>query len=165
MRSEQIYRELSADSGKTFVPENGLAPITCPNCGITKQVPVADYCGKKNTLKIRCRCLQTFTVELEFRQSHRKRTELHGFYEILADNGGGRAAIKDLSKNGMGFLVSGVHNVRVGQKIEVNFALDDQKNTPLKKMAVVRSVHQNRIGCEFRKDQAFEKDLGFYLRA
>ena len=43
--------------------------------------------------------------------------------------------------------------------------MDDLKETPLRKMTVVRSVHQNRIGCEFRKDQAFEKDLGFYLRA
>ena len=61
-------------------------------------------------------------------------------------------------------MVSGVHNVRVGQKILVNFALDDQKGTTLKKMTVVRSVDDKRIGCEFRKDQAFEKDLGFYLR-
>lgn len=164
MRSEQIYEELSLISSKAFVPEDGLAAITCPNCGITKQVPVADYCGKKKSIKVRCRCQQTFTVELEFRQSHRKQTELQGFYEILSDRRRGRVAIKDLSKNGVGFLVSGAHNVRVGQKIMVIFDLDDKNNTPLKKQAVVRSVYQNRIGCEFKKDQAFEKGLGFYLR-
>lgn len=165
MKSENIYKEFNTISTKTFVPENGLAGITCPNCGITKQVPVADYCGERNSIKVRCRCQQTFTVELEFRQSYRKHSELKGFYEILSDKGGGRAAIKDLSRSGMGFMVSGVHNVRVGQQIMVNFELDDRKNTPLKKIAVVRSVDNNRIGCEFRKDQAFEKDLGFYLRA
>ena len=164
MRSEQVYKKLSTDLGKTFVPDDGLAAITCPNCGITREVQVGDYCGKRNTIKVRCRCKQTFNVELEFRQFHRKPTELSGFYEITSNKSGGRAAIKDLSKNGMGFMVSGVHNVRVGQKILVNFALDDKNNTPLKKTAVVRSVDQNRIGCEFKKDQAFEKDLGFYLR-
>ena len=164
MRSEQMYNELSMDFGKTFVPDDGLASITCPNCGITRQVPVADYCGKRNSIRVRCRCKQTFKVELEFRQFHRKPTNLNGYYEVLSEKGGGRAAIKDLSSNGMGFMVSGVHNVRVGQKIQVNFALDDKNNTPLKKLAVVRSVYQNRIGCEFKKDQAFEKDLGFYLR-
>lgn len=164
MRSERIYHEMIKDFGKTFVPEDGLAAITCPNCGITRQVPVADYCGQRNTIKVRCRCKQTFNVELEFRQYHRKQTDLQGFYEFLSDRGGGRASIKDLSRNGMAFMVSGVHNVRVGQKIQVDFALDDKNNTPLKKQAVVRSVYQNRIGCEFMKDQAFEKDLGFYLR-
>ena len=164
MRSEQMYRRLSAEMGKTFVPEDGLAAITCPACGITRKVQVGDYCGKRNTIRVSCRCGRTFNVELEFRQFHRKPTELSGFYEIISDKSGGRAAIKDLSRNGMGFVISGVHNVRVGQKIMVNFALDDKNNTPLRKTAVVRSVNQNRIGCEFKKDQAFEKNLGFYLR-
>ena len=163
MRSEKTFRKLSSAAEKTFVSENGLAAITCPNCGITKQVPVADYRGSKQTLKIRCHCQQTFLVQLEFRQFHRKYTELNGMYEIIADSGGGRAAIKDLSKNGIGFMVSGVHNVRVGQNLVLSFSLDDQKQTPLQKRAVVRSVNKNRIGCEFKKDQAFEKDLGFYL--
>jgi hypothetical protein len=164
MRSEQVYKKLSTDLVKTFVPDDGLAAITCPNCGITREVQVGKYCGKRNTIKVRCRCKQTFNVSLEFRQFHRKPTDLYGFYEIITDKSGGRAAIKDLSRNGMGFMVSGVHNVRVGQRIMVDFALDDKNNTPLKKAAVVRSVDQNRIGCEFKKDQAFEKNLGFYLR-
>lgn len=165
MRLDKVYKKLSSISSKTFVSENGVAVITCPNCGLTKQVPMAGYSGKRNRIKVRCRCHQIFSVELEFRQTHRKQTNLHGFYEIISTKGGGRAAIEDLSKNGMGFRVSGVHNVRVGQKIMVGFSLDDQKNTPLKKMAVVRSVDDNRIGCAFRKDQAFEKELGFYLRS
>lgn len=165
VRSAMMYDRLSVDSIKTFVPNDGLAAITCPNCGITRKVPVGDYCGKRHSIKVRCRCKEIFTIVLEFRQFHRKSTKLSGFYEIFSDRSGGRAIIKDLSRNGMGFLVSGVHNVRVGQKILVNFALDDKNNTPLRKTAVVRSVDQNRIGCEFKKDQAFEKALGFYLRA
>jgi hypothetical protein len=160
-----MYQELSTRLTKTFVSENGLAAITCPNCGLTKQVPVADYCGKQNTIKVRCRCQQTFTTELEFRQYHRKPTDLSGIYDVVSDTGGGRAVIKDLSRNGIGFMVSGIHNVKVGHNILIDFSLDDQKQTKLRKKAVVRSVSKNRIGCEFKKDQAFEKDLGFYLRA
>jgi len=165
MRSQSVYRELSGGMGKTFVSEDGFAAIICPNCGLTKQVPVADYCGSKNVIKVRCRCQQTFSAELEFRQHYRKPTDLSGRYDIVTDAGGGRAIINDLSKNGIGFTVSGIHNVRVGHKIMIDFALDDNKQTPLRKRAVVRSVNNNRIGCEFRKDQAFEKDLGFYLRS
>jgi len=165
MRSESIYRKLSSGLGKTFVSENGFAPITCPNCGLTKQVPVANYCGTKNVIKVRCKCQKTFSTELEFRQHYRKPTDLTGRYDIITDAGGGRAIIKDLSKNGVGFMVSGIHNVRVGHKILIDFTLDNQKQTPLRKRAVVRSVNNNRIGCEFKKDLAFEKDLGFYLRS
>lgn len=163
MRSEEAVNELDRVQTRAFVTDEGTAAIVCPNCGMTKQIPVAEYRGNKHSIKIRCRCQQTFTIDLEFRQSHRKATNLNGFYEITS-GGGGRAVIKDLSKNGLGFMVSGIHGVRVGQKVQINFALDDLKETPLKKTTVVRSVHQNRIGCEFRKDQAFEKDLGFYLR-
>ncbi|MEJ2057847.1 MAG: PilZ domain-containing protein [Desulfofustis sp.] len=165
MRSESIYRGLSSGPSKIFVSEDGLAAITCPNCGITKQVSVADYCGNKNVIKVRCRCSKIFTTKLEFRQYHRKSTELPGTYNIITDRGGGRAIIKDLSKNGIGFMVSGINHVRVGHKILIDFSLDDHKQTPLSKTAVVRSVQKNRIGCEFNKDQAFEKDLGFYLRS
>lgn len=140
-----------------------MATITCPNCGHTKQVSVADYCGTKKSIKVRCKCDQKFTIDLEFRQQHRKKTNLNGIYDIQSDRGGGRATIKDISLSGIGFTVSGVHNVQVGQKIQIDFVLDDSKQTTLKKTAVVKSVSDNRIGCEFQKEHAFEKDLGFYL--
>lgn len=165
MRSEQVYQSLSSGAPRVFVTEDGLAAITCPNCGLTRKVPVATYCGKRHSLKVRCRCNQTFTAELEFRQYHRKPTDLSGIYDLLSDSGGGRVVIKDLSRNGIGFMVSGMHNVKVGHNILIDFSLDDQKQTKLRKKAVVRAVHNNRIGCEFKKDQAFEKDLGFYLRS
>ncbi len=165
MRSDSTYREVSSGPGKIFVSENGFAAITCPHCGITKQAAVAGYRGNKNVIKVRCRCGKIFTAQLEFRQHHRKPTDLPGTYNIVTDGGGGRALIKDLSKNGIGFVVSGIHHVRVGNKVLIDFSLDDRKQTPLRKKAVVRSVKNNRIGCEFNKDQAFEKDLGFYLRS
>lgn len=165
MRSDSVYHELSSRPGRIFVGENGFATITCPHCGITRKVPVTDYCGTKNVIKVRCFCTKVFTIELEFRQHHRKKTDLPGTYNIIKERGGGRATILDLSKNGIGFMVSEVHNVRVGHKILIDFSLDDRKQTPLSKRGVVRSVNENRIGCEFNKDQAFEKDLGFYLRS
>lgn len=165
MESAQTYKELTGQHNRAFVTDSGLAAITCPNCGITKQVPVAGYCGKRQTIKVRCRCSQSFSTQLDFRQSHRKNTDLKGFYEILSNRGGGIASIKDLSKGGIGFSVSGTHGVKVGQKLLLKFALDDRKQTPVQKQAVVRSVSKNRIGCEFSSTLAFEKDIGFYLRA
>lgn len=151
---------------RSFVTENGTAAITCPTCGLVKHTPVGAYSGRKQAIKVRCRCRTTFVTQLEFRQSHRKKTDLQGMYRILsAEGGSGRAAIKDLSREGIGFMVSGTHKVRVGHNILINFTLDDRKQTTLQKTARVKSVSENRIGCQFKKDQAFEKDLGFYLRA
>ena len=163
MRTEGSFNGLSHARRRAFVAEDGTAAFVCPNCEMSRNVPVFSFRGNKHSINIRCRCQETFTIDLDFRKSHRKITKLSGFYEI-SSGGGGRAEISDLSREGLGFIVSGIHNVRVGQKLQVNFALDDKNNTPLNKTAVVRSVDQNRIGCEFKKDQAFEKGLGFYLR-
>ncbi len=54
-------------------------------------------------------------------------------------------------------MVSGVHNVRVGQKIMVNFDLDDQKGTPLKKQTVVRSVDRTESGANSRKTRPLRR--------
>ena len=164
MRFEGSLNELGQAQRRAFVAEDGTVAFVCPNCGMSRNVPVVGFRGNKHSIKIRCRCQQIFTIALDFRKSHRKPTKLNGFYEITS-GGGGRAEISDLSREGLGFMVSGIHNVRVGQKILINFALDDKNNTLLQKTAVVRSVDRNRIGCEFKKDQAFEKGLGFYLRS
>ena len=165
MKSSDTYKEFHGNFNKTFVSDKGLATLTCPNCGLAKQVSVASYAGKKQQLKVRCRCKQTFITQLEFRQISRKKTDLSGTYQLLTEKGGGLASIRDISKDGIGLMISGTHKMAVGQKILVRFTLDDRKQTPLQKQATVKSVDRNRIGCEFTKLQAFEPDLGFYLRA
>jgi hypothetical protein len=163
MRTEHVYQALKSDTNRVFVSEEGMATLSCPHCAMTRQVPVTKYRGKQHMPKVRCTCGQTFTVNLEFRQQHRKNTQLKGTYHILNDLGDGQVVIRDLSRNGIGFTVAGVHNIHVGQKLMIDFVLDNQKQTALKKQAVVKAVNMNLIGCEFKQDHAFEKDLGFYL--
>lgn len=148
---------------KVFVSNDGTATISCPHCGITKQIPVERYRNKKHTVKIRCGCSESFIVQLEFRRNWRKRTELLGTYSIKS-GGGGSATIINLSKNGVGFSVSGLHRIQAGQKGSIDFVLDNRKSTRISKEIVIRSVDGNRIGCEFVANQPFEKDLGFYLQ-
>ena len=70
----------------------------------------------------------------------------------------------NLSKDGIGFSVSGMHNIRVGQTANVDFVLDNRKSTRITKEVVIKTIDNNRIGCEFLSHQAFEKDFGFYLQ-
>lgn len=164
MYSDTVREKLPKEAIKTFVSEDGRAIITCPYCNLTKQMTVAELRGKSQKVKVRCRCKQAFTTAFDFRQFHRKQTNLQGVYDVVCGKGGGRATIVDLSEHGLCFLTTGPNRLQAGQKVMVNFALDDQKKTPLKKRAVVRSVSSNKVCCEFGRNQAFEKDLGFYLR-
>jgi len=142
----------------------GTATLRCPDCSRSKRVAVSKYSGRKHTIKVKCSCDTTFLVHLEFRKHHRKPTELQGIYKIMSEGaGGGSAIIHNISKAGLGFTVSGVHNIRIGQKALIDFVLDNNKSTRLSKEVEIRTVTKNHIGCQFISHQPFEKDLGFYL--
>lgn len=69
----------------------------------------------------------------------------------------------NLSRNGIGFTVSGIHAIEAGQKAQIKFTLDNPKKTVLEKEVKIIAVNNNLIGCAFLDDLQFEKDLGFYL--
>lgn len=78
--------------------------------------------------------------------------------------GGGKVLVVNLSIDGACFEVGGLHKLCIGQRGHISFTLDDRKATRLKREFIIRMVSSNAIGCEFKKTNAFEKELGFYLR-
>ncbi len=86
-------------------------------------------------------------------------------YRIISEGGGGgSASIHNVSRGGLGFTVSGTHNIQIGQKALIDFVLDNHKSTRLSKEVEIKAVKDNYIGCEFISHQPFEKELGFYLQ-
>lgn len=152
---------------KAFVRQDNTVTIVCPACKTPKNVSVANFKGKTHDLKVRCTCTHVFQVHLDFRQFYRKPTDLPGFYKTLkpVGHGGGVIHIKNVSLGGLGFTISGVNTIEVGHRLEISFQLDDKKKTAMKKEVVVQSVSDNFIGCRFISDQAYEKELGFYLKS
>ncbi len=147
------------------VKDDGVAAITCPLCGVVRPTSVSKFKNKQHVLGVKCKCNENFKVHLEFRKHFRKNTDLEGIYAILPpDAGGGRIKIQNVSRSGVGFTVSGIHSIKIGQKAKVKFTLDNRKETELDKHVTIRSINKNYIGCEFQENQAFEKELGFYLR-
>ena len=148
------------------VSEKGTAILVCPHCGSKKNVSVDKFKGTKHTIKPRCSCGESFVTHLNFRSTKRKKTDLQGSYNITSNGGGqGAAAITSLSKNGIGFSVSGMHDIKVGQTGLIDFVLDNRKSTRLSKEVIIQSVTKNRIGCLFSPHQPFEKDFEFYLQS
>lgn len=152
------------DIEKAFVKE-GIATICCPECGLVKNVSVAKFRQVQHTLKIKCSCNHSFKVMLDFRSHYRKQAELIGTYALMPPaSGGGLMNITNISRSGMGFTVSGIHTIKIGDNARVAFTLDNRKKTKLNKQVTIRSIDKDYIGCEFVDQQAFEKDLGFYLQ-
>jgi hypothetical protein len=150
---------------KTFVRDDGHAAIVCPNCQKVRNISVRNFSKRKTSLKVQCSCKQVFKVKLDYRQSYRKPTSLVGTYHLDAPSTGANVAIiKNLSFDGICLELGGIHPIQTGQRGYVDFTLDDKKRTQIKKEFLVQSVSGNKVGCKFKKDQAFDKELGFYLR-
>ena len=151
---------------KTFVRPDNTATIVCPACKMPKTVTVGSFKDKCHYLRVRCPCGAVFRVHLDFRQHYRKPTDLQGRYRSIKPAGrGGAIQIKDISVSGLGFVAEGTHFIEKGQVLTVSFQLDDKKRTKLDKEVTVQSVEGNFIGCRFVEKQAYDKELGFYLKS
>lgn len=150
---------------KAFVNSNGSATIKCPSCSRVRSIQAKKFQHKRHILNVKCSCATQFKVHLEFRKYFRKATDLYGFYSLCPPAaGGGEARIKDISRSGLKFAVSGKHSIKPGDTVRVKFTLNNRKSTELIKQVFVIHVHNNLIGSEFLDDQEFERELGFYLR-
>ncbi|MCF6186573.1 MAG: PilZ domain-containing protein [Desulfobulbaceae bacterium] len=151
---------------RVFVCGDNTATIICPACNAAKTISAEPYRTKKNLIRVRCRCNEIFSLRLDFRDHYRKETSLPGTYSITTPEkvGGGVIHIRNISREGIGFTVTGLHHLEKGLELILKFRLDDKQKTKLEKKAIVRLVEKNYIGCQFIKTAVEEKALGFYLR-
>lgn len=158
---------MAITSIKAHVRDNKMATVVCPACGVAKNVSVEKLLHARHTVKIRCRCQHVFSVLFDFRTHYRKQTSLPGTYVTTKPPGagGGIIHINNISRGGLGFTVSGIHQFETGQELLIEFQLNDRKKTQLKKQAIVKSVQQNTVGCQFSDKTVLERDLGFYLQS
>jgi len=151
---------------KTYVRNDSTATVICPGCKRVKHISAEPYRNKKHAIRARCPCGEIFTVRLDFRRHYRKLTSLHGTYSIITPDrpGGGLMHVRNISRSGIGFTVSGRHNFEKNLRVKLDFQLNDRHQTRLHKEAIVRSVKGNYIGCQFPPNDPVEKALGFYLQ-
>jgi len=151
---------------KTFVRNNNTATIICPACHTAKHINAEPYRYKKHAIKVRCRCGEHFTLCLDYRRHYRKLINLPGTYSITTPGkiGGGVMHIRNISRGGIGFTISGPHHMEKDLNLILEFHLNDKKQTKLRKEARIRTVKGNYIGCQFPENDEVEKALGFYLQ-
>ncbi len=137
------------DEIRVIVDDDNLAAIVCPECGylIIEDVSRQLSGGKSVRTETRCRCGHAYAVFLERRQSFRKSTRLSGIYGKFHDNM--PMTVLDLSRSGLKFHIEGRHDLRVGDCLYIEFALDDRDNSHVLRKVDVKSVNGPVIGAEF----------------
>jgi hypothetical protein len=151
---------------RCFVRPDNTTTIICPACNEPKTISVAAYKHKKHSIKVRCKCKEIFTIQLDFRNVYRKPTNLPGKYVNLSspDQESFDVIVTNISKTGLGFVAPHPEYLQKGQKLSIEFQLSDKKKTRLTKTIIVKNVNKENIGCQFDGNQAFEKALGFFLQ-
>ena len=155
---------------KIFVRDNGRALFVCPACGFTHEIDVSKYKDRgAQTLHARCRCQKVLAINFDFRGHARKDVDLSGSFRVL-DRGmthmKGVMMVRNLSLTGIAFDPTSGAEPMVGQKVAVEFHLNDRKVSHIEKEVIVRSIgNGGLIGCQFIDYGELDPALGFYLQS
>jgi hypothetical protein len=160
---------------KVFLSDNKQATFVCPECKKSRTVDISKYKNLVNAAKIKCKCPcgHSYSVILEKRRYFRKETNLSGVY-IYKVPGSGTVAceevekgilhVLDISRSGLKIKLHLERKFQVGDILTVEFRLDDQQRSLVRKEAIIRRCSGQHLGVEFTtKDPHFDKVLGFYL--
>ena len=71
--------------------------------------------------------------------------------------------VSNLSLTGIGLEIPENVKIEEDDHLIIKFTLDNSASTQVEKEAIVKSVINNRIGCEFIDDGNFDPTLGFYF--
>jgi len=162
---------------RVLIDQGGMALVRCPTCQ-REEVFSALRLRGKHRVKLKCRCESVFEVEMEFRQKHRKETDLDGLLSKCMQEGKwgkliwessesnlrpANCKIRNISVLGVGLVLSRKLKIKPGDRIRLEFRLDTPKSPEIRKEALVRHANGNYLGCEFLNGEKQDRTLGFYV--
>jgi predicted Zn finger-like uncharacterized protein len=175
---EEEPRKEDTGIQKVYVGPDHSATVTCPHCGIRYRINALKVQPRGVGYKLRCKCGKVYSAFFEFRENERRTLLVDGFYRKLkeihvrgtmrkvpASQGGlDKMEVRNISRNGIGFLTRTGHDLKVDDKIEVMFKLDDEEGTRIERAAVVRRLAKdNYVGCQFMDVGHFDPATGLYI--
>ena len=150
---------------KTFyVDDTNQAIISCPKCGLKKNIDVTDFKNTHKKLKAKCRCGKVFRLGLEFRKYYRKKVQLPGEYFVQEKDKKGEILIEDISMTGIRFASLKPHNISRNDTVELKFTLDNPMRTEIHKLVKIKWIIDRNVGGQLFDPKSLEKDLGIYLQ-
>lgn len=154
----------------TLLKDGKIARLACNHCNRQRQLDIAEIRVIGTHLKAICVCGNVKSIKVELRREQRKTVNLKGVFirgqgERLAlkSEDWGHMEVKNLSRRGVGFKTIGKVDIRIHDRLRVNFTLDNTARSIIQKEVVVRSVTGGIIGCQFESQDACDVTLGFYM--
>ena len=150
------------------VTDSNKATFICPKCKTAKTVDVSEFIDNDKIIRIKakCSCGHGWTSVFEKRKQYRKTVNFTGTYDYirdgkLVDRGG--MTVVDLSNGGAKVKLNVERNLQVGAHLDLEFHLDDDNSTLIKKRVTIRAVNGDCLGTTFGSPDNIGPELGFYL--
>ena len=169
----QFMAEVPDDPGQTdtiFLKDGKHASLACNHCNRQRKLDISEIRVMGTQLKAICVCGKIKYIKVDLRREHRKTVNLRGVFMrgpgdrlALKSDDWGHIEVYNLSRRGIGFKVPGKADIRVGDRFQVKFTLDNTAHSIIQKEVVVRSVVERMIGCQFEGQDACDVTLGFYM--
>jgi len=118
------------------------------------------HVDKAVKLKVTCACGHDFSVTLERRLHIRKKANLKGTLMFKAKKYDIR--ITDISRYGLKIITEKPIDVQDGEKLIIDFVLDDAGQSQVEKEVIVRKINGANIGVEFSSHDHYDR-FGPYL--
>ena len=155
------------DEKRVFINDQGEGTFICPSCnkGVIKDLSEFSETPSAVRLKCKCSCGNVYRVLVERRRHFRKPVNLAGIF-IFQDSQShpvkGLIKVLDISQSGVRFSVNNIPDFKVGDKLIIEFTLDDEEHSQIREVGTVRRIHTNIIGFTFKNTDHYGK-LGQYL--
>lgn len=152
---------------RVYLNDRGEVTFTCPACdkGVVRDLSQFTQTPSAVRVKCKCSCGNVFRVLLERRHHFRKPANLVGMYFFRGGQASpinGRIKIRDISQSGIQFSVNSMPEFDVGDKLIIEFTLDDEEHSLIREEGIVQRIQSNIVGLDFKTTDHFGK-LGRYL--
>ncbi|MFZ0242264.1 MAG: PilZ domain-containing protein [Desulfobacterales bacterium] len=157
---------------KVYVTSDQTITFTCPGCQQPRVVRVADHkeLEKADKLRVTCRhCHHKYPVSIERRRQYRKPVDFPGSYTHYVNGkpmGRGAMRVVDLSRTGLKLKMNDKGGFGQGDKLQLQFYLDDANHSLIKKEVDVKKVFGTELGVAFTSSHPSDPSdqaLGFYM--
>ena len=157
----------AAPEKRVFINDQGTGTFICPVCqkGVIKDLSNFRHIKSAVRLKCTCSCGHVYRVLVERRRHFRKPVNLMGRF-VFDDRRKrplrGLLRIRNISQSGVQFTINIEPEFRVGDKLTIEFSLDDEEQSPISLEGVVARIENNIVGLAFDTTDHYGR-LGQYL--
>ena len=152
---------------RVFINDSGEGTFICPACnkGVIKDLREFSDAQSVVRLKCKCSCGNIYRVLVERRGHFRKPVSLVGMFFFQDSQGHpvkGLIKVEDISQSGIRFSVNSIPDFKVGEKLTIEFTLDDEEHSQIREVGTVQRIQTNIIALAFKTTDHYGK-LGQYL--